>query len=177
MTDEIQEYAYRPKFKTILIMLILGALGAIFASSKAVHNNRRLIIFRIIELDPSEASIFYWILAAFCAAIVLTSLALTYHRMTFHQRVVIGPQSIIVPASRWSHEEKEIEYRNIINLSRSEINKLLIIYIMHTGGKNHINADFMPSKAAYEECCELITSRVRASRESQHPNASDSTVE
>lgn len=86
---------------------------------------------------------------------------IAYHRATFQQRLVIGPATLTVPAGRWSREEKEIAYRDILALNEWRISGQRLLYITHVGGKHTIAASMLPSKSAFEEMRALLTARVR----------------
>ncbi|MDR1849753.1 MAG: hypothetical protein LBQ75_06920, partial [Zoogloeaceae bacterium] len=107
---------------------------------------------------------FYWALTAVCVGFVVLAAFLTYHRLTFRQRLVFGAMAMTVPASRWSRVEKEIAYRDIQALFEETINGQKFLHLMHSGGKYTIPASMLPSKAAFAEICELLAARVRDNR-------------
>jgi hypothetical protein len=158
-----REYDYKPKWTLIVLGTILSGLCAVILGSKAANNDRGLIIYHVIELGPDGATVFFWILTACSLGFVVMAAFLVYHRVTFQQRLVFGPAALTVPASRWSREEKEIAYRDIQALSSATISGQRFLYITHSGGKHTITASMLPSKAAFEEVCQLLAERVRES--------------
>jgi len=161
MGGEAREYEYRPGWTTIVFGGGFFALCAAVIGSKAAHNERGLIINRIIELGPDGATSFYWVLTALSAGFVVLATFLAYHRVTCHQRLVFGRAAMTVPASRWSREKKEIAYSDIVALSETTISGQRFLYVTHSGGKHTITASMLPSKAAFAEICEFLAAMVR----------------
>ncbi|WP_439624638.1 hypothetical protein [Gemmata sp.] len=162
MDGDVREYEYRPRWTMIVFCAAFFALCAAVLGSKAANNDRGLIINRIIELGPDGATTFYWVLTALSGGFVAMAAFLAYHRVTFQQRLVFGPAAVTVPASRWSREEKEIAYRDIVALSEATIGGQRFLHVAHPGGKYSITASMLPSKAAFAEVCELLAVRVQA---------------
>jgi hypothetical protein len=159
-----QEYQYRPTWTLIVSVAAFFGLAAVVLSSAAMENDRGLIINGIIHLDPEGATVFYWALTACSAGFVVIAAFLARHRFVFRQRLAFGSTGLIVPASRWSQEEKEIAYRDISALSEAKISGQRFLYITHSEGKYTINASMLPSKDAYAEFCELLSLNVNAAR-------------
>jgi hypothetical protein len=159
-----REYEYRPKWTMIVLCTAFFGLCTAVLGVKAARNDRGAIINGIIELGPDGASAFYWVLAALSGGFVVVGVFLAHHRFTFHQRVVIGPDSLTVPARRWSGEEKEIAYRDVRSLSEWSVSGQRFLYVMHVGGKYTITASMLPSKSAFEELCQLLAARVGEAR-------------
>src|SRR4051794_30558933 len=112
MGDDVREYEYRPKWTTIVLCSVFFSVCTVVLGAKAANNERGVIINHVIELGPDGATAFYWVLTSLSGGFVLLAAFLVYHRVTFRQRLVVGPAAVTVPASRWSREEKEIAYRD-----------------------------------------------------------------
>src|SRR5688500_3435530 len=106
-------------------MIIFGALFfgicAAVLGAKADSNDRGLIINGIIELGVEGATITYWVLTALSIGFVVMSGALMVIRVGGSQVVALTGDSLISPKSRWSKEEVSVEYRDIQQLSTSEV--------------------------------------------------------
>jgi hypothetical protein len=161
MDDVEREYDYKPKWRVIFLCAFFFGLGAVVLAFKAANNDRGLIISGIIKLGPQAATIFYLVLTACSLGFVGLAAFLAYHRVAYRQRLAFGTAALIVPASRWSGEEKEIAYRDIEGLSTTVVSGQRFLNIHHSGGKHTITASMMPSKAAFEEVCALLAARVR----------------
>src|SRR5439155_1086594 len=102
----------------LLCFAFFGGGGAFFAYV-ARTNDRGLLIEHVIPLDLRGATIFYWTLCFLLLCFAATSLAMVFHRARFRQRVALTPEAILVPASRWSHEERAIPYGEILAVSKT----------------------------------------------------------
>lgn len=161
MEGNAREYEYRIKWTMIVLCAAFFALCTAVLGAKAANNNRGVIINGLIELGPDGATNFYWALAAVSAGFIVLAGFLAYHRVTFRQRLIFGQAAMTVPVSRWSREEKEIPYREVLALSEATISGQRFLYVTHLGGKYTVTASMLPSKAAFAEVCELLADRIR----------------
>jgi len=164
MNDVEREYEYKPKWTLILFSGVFFGLGTVVLGAKATANERGLILNGIIELGVDNATVFYWVLTALSCGFVLAAVFLAYHRVAIRQRLMFGPVSMTVPASRWSRDVKHIAYRAIRELSATAINGQRFLYVTHSGGNYIINAGMLASKAVFEEVCEMLATKVREVR-------------
>lgn len=134
--------------------------AAIFLAKAALDNNRGLIINGIIELSENGATNFYWILCFLSSCFVIAAIALIFHRLKFRQRIALTSTGIILPASRWSAQEKFIEYQNISNLLLTKVNHQKFLEVLHSEGKSIINASMMPSRKAFEEISNALSKKI-----------------
>jgi len=159
-----REYAYKPTWKLIVFCAVFFGLVAVSLSAKAYGNGRGVIINWVIKLSPSGATTFYWVLCACSVGFVAIAAFLACHRLIFHQRIAFGATALLVPASRWSSVEKQIDYRDIQALSHAQVSGQRFLYVTHSGGQYAITASMLPSKTAFEEVCALLAAKVRALR-------------
>lgn len=155
------EYEYKPSWLIILLCGGMFGLATVFFGVRANSNDRGLIINRVVELSENEATIFYWVFCFLSFCFVAITIALTVHRLKFRQRIALTPTGIIVPASRWSADEKHIEYKNISALSESNVSGQTFLYLFHSDGKYIINRSMLPSKKLYREIVELLEQRIK----------------
>jgi hypothetical protein len=158
------EYAYKPRWTLIVFCAVFFGLAAVSLGVKAHGNDRGIIINRVIKLSPSGATTFYWVLCACSVGFVAIAVFLAYHRLIFRQRIAFGPTALLVPVSRWSSAEKQIDYRDIQALSRAQVSGQRFLYVTHSGGQYAITASMLPSTVAFEEVCALLAAKVRALR-------------
>jgi hypothetical protein len=156
-----REFEYKPRWTTILACGAFFSLCAVVLGIKAANNGGGLLINGIIELGPAGATIFYWVLTAGSVGFVAAAVLIAYHRLMYRQRLAFSQSALIGPASRWSQQEREIAYRDICELSTVTVSGQRFLYITHLGGKYTISASLLPSKAAFEEICELLAEKVR----------------
>ncbi|MDR0780348.1 MAG: hypothetical protein LBF16_06595 [Pseudomonadales bacterium] len=164
MNDGVREYVYQPKWTAIVLGALFFGLCAAVLGAAATNNDRGLIINGSLELGQSAATTFYWILSALSAGFVILSAFLAYHRLTFQQRLVFSATALSAPASRWSRKKQTIAYRDITALSQAKVSGQTFLYLTHTGGKYTLAAAMLPSKTAFTEVCELLTTRIAAVR-------------
>jgi hypothetical protein len=161
MTPEPPERAfpYRPKWTVIVLGGLFFAAAALILAMRASTNQRGVIIEGIIRLGPEGATTFYWGLAALGAGFVLMCGVLAYHRLTFEQRMVLGPTMMTVPASRWSRATKTIAYRDVRGLTLQSVSGQTFLNVQHTGGKYVIVASMLPSMQAFDEVRTILAAR------------------
>ena len=167
-----QEYEYKTKWTAIVLCAAFSGLCTVVHGSKALSNDRGLIINHIIELGTDGATTFYWFLTSGSAGFVVATAFLAYHRVAFRQRITFGPAGVTIPASRWSRDKKEIAYRNIQALSPATLGGQYFLYVMHSGGKYVITASMLTSKAVFEEVRDLLAAKVREARLAEQRHAS-----
>lgn len=157
-------YDYRPKWTTIVLCAVFFGACAFVLTAKAQGNDRGLIINHIIELSPSGATVFYWVLAASSMGFVLMSGLLTVVRLTVHQRITVTEESLTFPPSRWSSEEATVPFGEIINLTASEVSGQRFFTIVYGGGKFTLTASLLPTNADFDEICSIVREQVAASK-------------
>lgn len=128
---------------------------------EARSNDRRLIINGIIELSVSEATTFYWVMRVLSMGFVVIACLLAVHRLRHQQRIAFTNTSLILPRSRWSQEERSINYTDISALSVTKINGQQFLNIVHGAGKSAIGASLLPSKKIFNEVCELLEIKIQ----------------
>jgi len=156
-----REYEYKPSWLIILLCGGMFGLAAVFFAARANSNDRGLIINHVVELSENGATIFYWVFCFLSFCFVAITIALIFHRLKFRQRIALTATGIIVPVSRWSADEKLIEYKNISALSESNVSGQTFLYLFHLDGKYIINRSMLPSKKLYREIIELLEQRVK----------------
>jgi hypothetical protein len=152
MADIERQYAYRPKWWAILF------LGGFFALAAV------LFAYKIAHPWPENLPVLCWI--AFVASLLGLALpgAAAVQRLSFRRRVALTPTSLLLPKCGWSSAEQAIAYQAItgLNVSKSRGPGPRYLYVSHREGRRRIAEASLPSRAAFEEICELLTARVRA---------------
>src|ERR1051326_7969529 len=124
-----REYAYKPRWTLIVFCTVFFGLVAVILGVQAHGNDRGVILSRVIKLSPSGATAFYWMLCACSVGFVAIAALLACHRLIFRQRIAFGPTALLAPASRWSSTEKQIAYRDIQALSRTQVSGQRFLYV------------------------------------------------
>ena len=163
--DEIErEWSYQMGWLVLVAVLAFFGGGGVFLAYLAMNNDAGLVINRVIELSPSGAAIFYWVLAAVCFAFVILALALAVLRFSLEQRVAVTPTALLLPRRRWSSEEIAIPYDEIEALTFRTVEKERFLEFRHRGRKRTIAASMLPSPAVLDELAELLGERVETGR-------------
>jgi hypothetical protein len=158
MADIERQYQYKPKWWAILL------LGGFFTLGAAVCG------YKIAHPWPENVPVLYWIaLVLSLVGAVLPGVA-AVQRLSCRRRVAFTPASLLLPKPGWSSEEEAIDYRTITGLkvSKSAGGGSQHLYVTHRGGRRRIAEAWLPSRAAFEEVCQLLTARVRASEQVGH---------
>ncbi len=155
-----REYEYKPSGSVILVgAIFFGACAAVLANA-AASNDRGLVVFRIIRLQPGAATVFYWVLCAGSLAFVGWSALLFLRRLLLRQRIVLTKRSVILPESHWSSSETEVTFDEIHAVSTAEVAGQRCLYIYRSNGKkSSIIASYLPSRDAFDELCALTQER------------------
>jgi hypothetical protein len=153
MPDIERQYEYKPKWWAVLLIGGFFTLGAVVCAYKIGHP------------WPENLPVLFWI--AFVLSLVGVALpgVVAVERLSFRRRVAFTPTSLLLPKPGWSSEEEAIDYQAITGLkvSKSGGGGPRYLYVTHRDGGRRIAEALLPSRAAFEEVCELLTARVRAS--------------
>jgi hypothetical protein len=158
-----REYPYKPSWMTIVCLGVFFGLCSVGFGYLASNNQRGLIINGLIEFSPENATLLYWLLWFVCVSFVVLAGVVAIMRVVLPQRVVVTQTALILPKSRWSSEEISIQYQAIISLATSEVSGQRFLHVAHSSGKHYVNSSFLPSKAAFEEICEMLAKRMAQS--------------
>jgi len=150
MADIERQYEYGRKWWPILFMGGFSTLVGAYT----------------IRTVPENSPVLYWIgLVLSLAGAALTG-AMAVYRLLFRRRVAFTSTSLLL----WlpgSFSEEGIDYRAITGLkvSKSGGGGLGYLCVTHGGGRRLIWEASLPSRAAFEEVCALLTARVRTSEQ------------
>jgi hypothetical protein len=142
-----REYAYGPTWMaTILVATLFGGAAFVLASVAAT-NDRGLVVNGIVCVLG----------LGFAAASVFVLL----HRCTHHQKIVLTPNFIILPKTRWSAERAQLHYDEISALSNGNVHGLRFFDVLcNDGTKFRINAALLPPTDAFDEIREELQQQI-----------------
>jgi hypothetical protein len=144
-----------------LASAFFGAI-AFFMGREATLNDRGLVINGLIHLGPSGATIFYWCIAAIGAAFVAIGVPALLVGLFSSRRITLTATEISAPKFGFSRAATVVKLANIQHMRVQVVQKQRFLNLLHTNGKLTINESFLPSRAAFEELCAAIASRVPA---------------
>ena len=145
-----------------LASAFFGAI-AFFMGREAMFNDRGLVINGLIHLGPSGATVFYWCIAAIGGAFVAIGIPALFVGLFSSRQVTLTATEISAPGFGFSRTATVVKLADIQHLSTQVVQKQRFLNVFHTNGKLTINESFLPSRAAFEELCAAIASRVPSS--------------
>src|SRR5256885_2736351 len=148
MADIERKYEYKPRWSHVLLV---GGFCTLLAASTIAH------------ASPENLGVLYWIVSVVSFAGVAWSGVLAVDRLFFRRRVAFTSTSLLLPKP-WSFSEEEaIDYQAITGLDVWKVAErgYGCLYVTHGGGRREISEAMLPSRAAFEEVCALLTARVR----------------
>jgi hypothetical protein len=175
--DDIEcEHEYKPRWWAIVLSMGHSALGAVVCGLTASSN------------VPASLRVLYWVLCGLGIGLAALVGVRAVERLLLRRRVALTPSCLLLPKTLWSAQEVAIDYEAITGLFISsgvyapracrvaidcqaaelpthKVKRARFLYVTHTGGERRIVAAELPSQAAFEEVCALLTARVRASRQ------------
>ena len=159
-----QVYPYRAKPMTLVWgALFFGALG-VFMLHEASANGRGLLIDRVIRLDPGEATIFYYAIAAVGLLFVPVAISSLYISLTKKTVLILGPSSITVPLAI-RRQERTNAYTDIKSIQHQKVRSQEFLKIMPRAGKAiSIAASLLPSKSVFAAVRAELTARAKAAQ-------------
>ena len=162
MGKEVREYEWQPGWLIIIFGGMFFALCTYviaFKSAPSPCDDWLCDLFS--KFSENGAVIYHWFLGAVSFAITIAVASLAYHRLNFQQRLAFRSEALVVPVSRWSHEEIGIAYRDIVELSHFEYKGNRSFIIKHKGGRFTISEAWLSSRAVFNEVCELLNDHVQ----------------
>lgn len=143
---------------------LLFAGLAVFMVRDALLNDRGLLIDRMIELGPSAATGFYWLVAMACTIFVLAALFGLVRSFGPPREVVLGPTAIIAPRNGLRHEPVAVPYATIEELELMTVRSQRFVTIRYPGGRISLAHGMLPAPADFDRLVAELGARVRAAR-------------
>jgi hypothetical protein len=165
----VQRYPYKPNPGIMLLTILLGAAMTYAAAHAAQTIDRATILYRLITLSPSDASILFGVVAAlFAFATVLGARGLLIGLFT-KREIILTDTELQIPIGTLARRSfKEVKFVNITRLTSKSYRGRYVLYVYHAPGKvSAITEDFMPDAAAFDDFCSELAHRVRRLREVQ----------
>ncbi|MFH2044255.1 MAG: hypothetical protein ABIK92_03800 [Pseudomonadota bacterium] len=157
---EERAYSYRQKVWLGPLGIVLFGASTYYFIKKAQVNHDGLVMRRIIELSAQSATYFYW--AVFLLSLILAILSLFAIYMFFKgpRQIVLSYSDLVAPKGFMSSSCINIPYKEIRSIQVQEVNQQKLLHVAHNRGKLIIAQTMFASKAAFEEFCLLLSSRV-----------------
>ena len=134
----MQSLSFPYKTSKPLLMIagvLFGGGGAYFMYLKSTTNTRGLILNRIIELDPTEASLFYIIVAIGCAILAIAAAAVLLLSFFGNRVLEITTKYISVPKNGLALTNTTIPWQDITDFRDMKVSGQRWLEVRHKGGK------------------------------------------
>ena len=160
-----QVYPYRAKPTTMILgAVFFGAAGALMLH-QAQTNTRALLINGLIRLDPSEATVFYYVFGVLGLLFVPLAIFSLYASFTKKPTLTLGPSSITVPPGALKGQTRTVAYADIQAIQHNKVNRQEFLKITPRGGKTiTIAASLLPSKAVCATIRGELAARAKAAQ-------------
>lgn len=150
MTMNEIRYPYKPKVAiAVLVTLFFAGCGSALGF-RAAGNDRGLIFYDVLELDPGNATIFFWCLAAASALMAAVGIAMFISGITSKMEIVLGEKEVTIPKGGLTPKTVTIPYQDITEMQMVKFHRQVILSITHRHGKVSVAQSLMPSKADFE---------------------------
>lgn len=153
------KFTYKPKISTFSFVTIFGILGTFVMSHRALNNDRGLILNGIIEFSENGATIFYWIMTAFCLAFALVGAFTVFQGVFLQREIILQENSFSCPKKLLSSQIVSINYADITatNIFQSQ---QTFLEILHIGGRLSILQSALPNKQAFYQLIEILKEKI-----------------
>ncbi len=156
-----REYRYRLDLYFFWATPIFLGFMSGFAVYFALTNSSRVRLQGSFEIPASLANVGAWFGGALFACLFVANVVLVIQALTHPQRIALTATALLVPRGSWSSAEEAIPYRDIVELvPQTGPDGSQTLIVRHRQGKFPISESLLPSKAAFQELCLLLTSRV-----------------
>jgi hypothetical protein len=153
---QIIDYPYKPRPRTMLLVILFFGTVAGVMGNAALGNDRGLIINGIIKLETHGATIFYWWVAGLGAAFVLLGLVMLVVGLTSTARLRLTPTELSAPSRGFGRTSTTVPLADIQGLRVHAVNNQHFLDITHRNGSLTILRSCLPSTAAFDEVCEAL---------------------
>ena len=165
MADDLS-FTYRYKASRIFLAILFFGACAGFIGHEAMTNDQGLLINHIIELDPGNATVFYWVMAALCGSFVVMGLIGVIASLTAEEEAQVlrlTPTEIRLPQGLFRKELRDIPYTEVKDLHVQQVQSQRFLTLVLTSGKKvSIAASALPKKENFDTVCQFVAARVTA---------------
>lgn len=160
MNDQIlRQYEYKLSTYQGLFVLLIFGLFAYFGLSKALHNNRGLVINHIIELSASMATYFWWGSALLFLMLALLGLIMVIKSFQNPSLITLYDTQMTAPKKPISNTLLTVKYSDISKIEMHKIAKVRQLRINSPHGKIVIPDVNFVNKADFDDLVNILTQK------------------
>jgi hypothetical protein len=121
--------------------------------------------YTIALASPQNSPVLFWTFLVLSLAGIAVAGAMAVERLFFRRRIAFTPTSLVLPKPGSFSREEAIDYQAITGLKvlNPGGRGLGYLFLTYEGGRRTISESSLPSTAAFQEICALLTARVGAS--------------
>lgn len=158
---ENKTYPYKFKASVALMGLLFFGFCAFVFSYLALHNDRGLVINRIIQLETGGATIVYWLLFVLAMPFILLSFLILWKGLSNKREILLNDHGITAPKKGLSQKNLTIPYQEISELIIEECQAQYCLKIISNTQKLSIPAIMLPSKVEFEDLVAELNRRIK----------------
>ena len=156
----MKQYKYELKWWIIITCLLMFGVATVLFYNLATTNDAGIIFNGVVELSPSSATIFYYIMFGFCASFVGGVLFSIYSRLQGPVYILIDNEKIsIPPVGVFQKETVHILFNEIESIWEQTINRNVMLNITYQGKRSVIHKNML-QKSDYLEIRDLLASKI-----------------
>jgi len=155
-------FPYKPKIVVFLLSILFSCVCMLVLGNIALTNDRGLILNQIIEFSVEGATIFYWCLTVASGLFVIFGILGLMSGLTTKKEIIITENEISAPKSGISKKIVSVKYSEITEMNIQSIQKQRFLHIFYQGGRLTIPQSMLPSKQAFEELVNLVSTRANS---------------
>jgi len=158
MDQTIKQYRYFFRFERYLLAMAFFIFASLYLFYLAGNNDEGLIIQGLIRLNPSQANIFYLVVASLCMLVVF--LIMISRIFIRKKQIIVYPDRIEIPKPLRGKTEL-IFYGDIVFVSDQDIQKLRMASIITKSKESYsIIMNCLDSIDEYNEILSILRVKV-----------------
>lgn len=160
MSDQVlRQYEYKVSTYQGLFVLLIFGLFAYFGLSKALNNNRGMIINNIVELSASMATYFWWGSALLFSMLALLGLLMVIKSFQDPSLITLYDTQMTAPKKPISNTLLTVKYSDIRKIEMHKIAKVRQLRIDSPHGKIVIPDVNFVNKADFDDLVNILTQK------------------
>jgi hypothetical protein len=169
--DSAVAFRYRASLGKLTMAVLFFGATAWWLAVTAAHNDRGLLINRIIPLSVDQATTAYAALATLAGGFTALALVGIFLALFVDRRVVVSADGIVAPRGRFSIRHVDIPLSAVIRVHVEQFQHGRRLAIDHTAGKLTIDESMLNGAGDFEELCGAVAEHIRDERRGRQRRA------
>jgi len=156
-----KRYPYKPRlFSSIFVVLFFGVFAG-FMGYFSYQSDSGLVLNGIIEMSPTGATVFYWVITVLFVAFSALGVLLAIKSVQSKAELVLTDEYVRAPKSGISKKIITVPFNDVEKVSVQAVKGTVFLNIFHRKGKFTIVSSVLPNMADFDEVKKHIMDRVR----------------